>query len=117
MGRGERAVVEEDRPRAHGEPALARGGDHLGQHARCLAYRRLQPRAAQSRPGREEDGAALEEPHPADGVVREDVPALVVGGRDREAVEAAAVLDVVQDSLDPFVPVVGREAEDRAVHR
>ena len=33
VGRGERAVVEEDRPRAHGEPALARGGDDLGQHA------------------------------------------------------------------------------------
>ena len=112
--RGERAVVEEHRPRPDGEPAPVGGGDRLGQHVRRLAHRRLQPRGAQRRPGREEDGAALEEPHLAHGVVREDVPALVVGGRHRDAAEPAAVLDVVQHGLDPLVREVGREAEDRA---
>ena len=115
--RGERAVVEEDRPRSHGQPAPVGGGDDLGQHVRRLAHGRLQPRGAQRRPGREEDGAALEEPHLADGVVREDVAALVVRRRDGDAAEAAAVLDVVQHGLDSLVREVGREAEDRRVHR
>ena len=112
--RGERAVVEEHRPRPDREPAPVGGRDRLGQHVRRLAHRRLQPRAAQRRPGREEDGAALEEPHLAHRVVREDVAALVVGGRDRDAAEAAALLDVVEHGLDPLVGEVGREAEDRA---
>ena len=116
MRRGERAVVEEHRPRSDGQPAPVGGGDDLGQHVRRLAHGRLQPRGAQRRPGREEDGAALEEPHLAHRVVREDVPALVIGGRDRDAAEAAAVLDVVQHGLDPLVREVGREAEDRRVH-
>ena len=113
---GERAVVEEHRPGSDGQPAPIRGRDRFGQHVRHLAHRRLQPRGAQRRSGREEDGAALEEPHLAHGVVREDVAALVIRGGDRDPAEPAALLDVVQHVLDPLVREVGREAVDRAVH-
>ena len=112
---GQGAVVQEHSPGPDGEPALAGGSDDLRQHRR-LAHRRLQARRAQRRPGREEDGAALEEPNPVHRIVGEDVPALVVGGGHRDPAETAAVLDVVEDDLDPLVREVGREAEDRAVH-
>ena len=113
----ERAVVEEHRPRSHRQPAAARGGDRLGQDVGRLADGRLQTRRAERRPGREEDGAALEEPHSADGVVREDVPTLVVGGRHSNPAEPAALLDVVQHRLDSLVCEVGRECEDRRIHQ
>ena len=76
------------------------------------ARARLQQQAVEEiRVGPEEHGATFEVPHPPGGVVREDVPAGVVGGREGELLDPRAVLDVVQDGVEPFAGEVGRERE------
>ena len=85
--------MQEDRPRADGEPASLRSRQQLWRHVRDLAHRRLQTRLAQ-RLRVEEDGAALEEAHLVHRVVREDIAPFVVGGREGRPVEPTTVLDV-----------------------
>ena len=108
--------MEEDRPGPHRERTRRRRPHDLrqdgsGAHGRPKAD--VPPACVV---GLEEDRAALEEPNLADRVVGEDVPALVVGGSDCHPAEPTAMLDVVEDRLDPLVGEVGGEREDRGVH-
>ena len=79
------------------------------------AHRRLQPSTAQ-RPRFEEHRASLEESDLVHRVVRKDVAALVIGGRECDPPERTTVLDIVEHRLDALVGEVGREAVDRCVH-
>ena len=70
-------------------------------------------RTEPTRAGLEENGTRLLEIDDPPGVVREHVPRIVVRRREREPADAAAVLNVVGDLIEPFVEQVGGEREQR----
>ena len=82
-----------------------------------LAAQRSQRRAVPQRPiGPEMHLAAAQEPDPPAAGVREHVARGVVGGGQRDAVDAGPFLQVVEDRRGPGVGDVGGEAVERGQH-
>lgn len=108
-------------PRAHRQPAPPAAHVQVGQHVdlgREAADLRREPQAGvAARIGPEEDRPPFEEANLANGVMRKNVPRVVVGAGERHPLQARALLDIVQHRLRPLVVQIGGEKEDRAAHR
>ena len=82
------------------------------------ADQRLQgPPLVAARVRLKEHGAALQEVDLARGVVREDVPPVVIGGGHGYPTQPGTLRDVVEDGVHALVHEVGRERECRGVDR
>jgi len=114
-------VVQEYGPSVYTYSPVAGGLAQLAERvsrAGELAEARLQthtPVAGDVR--REEDGATLQIAHFADGVVRKEVPGVVVGDGHRQAVYPYPALDIIKHRTHALVAKVGGEGEHRRLHR
>ena len=110
-----RVVVQEHGPRTHAQGAGGRLAAEVGERIRASCKRAdlgLQRQPTVPACVRlEEHAVALEEMHLARGVVREDVAALVIGGRHGDAAQARAIGGVVQHVRHPLVGEVAGEGE------
>jgi hypothetical protein len=113
------ASVQEYSPGVHTHSPVAGSFAQLAERvsrAGERAHARLQTLVAGD-VRREEDGATLQIAHFTDGVVRKEVPGVVVGDGHRQAVHPCPVLDVIEHPTSALVAKIGGEGEHRRLHQ
>src|SRR5215218_144650 len=121
MREAQPVVVQEYGPGVYTHPPLTGSLAQLAERvsrAGKFADSRLQPHAlVAGSVRREEDGATLQIAHFTDGVMRKDVPGVMVGDGHRQPVYPCSVLDIIEHSTCTLVTKVGGEGEHRRLHQ